>query len=160
MLLKSSPGRCESWPRRSLRIGTNKGQCRKKCALSSTPVLQAHIGLVHWKLCRNLCSFNVLNSSLSIVSCFTPSISNTPNKDFFNGLIRVSNLRLNSGIVAEFLTFSSSSFHSWRTFVKYVFEERFVPASCERSQNKEIRAILTIFFVTTLKIWAPGSHVA
>ena len=126
MLLKFISGRCESRPRRSLRIGTNKGQCRKKCALSSTPVLQAHIGLGHWKLCRNICSFNALNSSLSIVSCFTPRISNTQNKEFFTGLIMASNLRLNSATVAEFLTFPSSLFHSWSTFVKYVLEDGFV----------------------------------
>ena len=63
MLLKSNFGRCETWPRRSLRIGTNKGQCRKKCALFSTPVPNN----------QHLCSLLEKNDLINIIkgpTCF------------------------------------------------------------------------------------------
>ena len=38
-----------------------KGQCRRKCSLSSFALPQSQIGLKQSKLCRNLCSFRSLN---------------------------------------------------------------------------------------------------
>ena len=71
----SRPGISVSWPKRSLRIGLNRWQCRRKCWLSSMAHPHAHIGLRQSKLCRNLCSFKGLNSIRSFVKRLIPTIS-------------------------------------------------------------------------------------
>ena len=69
------PGISVSWPKRSIRIGLNRWQCRRKCWLSSMAHPHAQIGLRQSKLCRNLCSFKGLNSIRSFVKRLTPTIS-------------------------------------------------------------------------------------
>ena len=41
-----------------------KGQCRRKCSLSSVPVPQTHTGLEQVKLCLNQCPFKAPNKLL------------------------------------------------------------------------------------------------
>ena len=69
------PGTSESRPRRSCRITSNWGQCRRKCSLSSKSLPQAQNGVRLSKLCLNLCSFSILNFKRNFVSNLTPSIS-------------------------------------------------------------------------------------
>ena len=61
--------------KRSWRNMLKRGQCKRKCLLSSLPLLQTHIGLKRAKLCLNLCPFKALNSILSIVRSLIPWIS-------------------------------------------------------------------------------------
>ena len=43
---------------------------------------------------------------ISLCTAFVSLVHNDPNGEFFTGLIKVSNLRLSSAIVAEFVIFS------------------------------------------------------
>ena len=44
----------ETSSRRNLRRKEKRGQCRRKCPLSSIPVWYKQVGLAHWKLCLYL----------------------------------------------------------------------------------------------------------
>ena len=71
----SKPGISEIWSRRSQRISSYNGQCRRKCSLSSFAVPQMQKGLKQSKLCLNLCSFSALNCKRSLVKYLTPITS-------------------------------------------------------------------------------------
>ena len=101
-----------SWPKRSCRIMSCKGQCRRKCSLSSFAFPQSQIGLKQSKLCRNLCSFRSLNLTRSFVNRLIPMISSTLNIGFLDGLIMARTFLLNSPREAEFLISLSREFHS------------------------------------------------
>ena len=76
-----------SWPERPFRNETYKRQCRIKCWLSSIASPQLQIGLKQSKLCRNLCSFKLLNSIRSFVNREMPIISRTLKMGFLGGLV-------------------------------------------------------------------------
>ena len=54
------------WPKRSCRILSYKGQCRRKCSLSSFACPQSQIGLTQSKLCRNIFECKVCTQVLLI----------------------------------------------------------------------------------------------
>ena len=57
----------ESPPKRPISVAV----CRRKRSLSSIPLLQKQIGLLHRKLCRNRCSCESLNLTLKVqMKCF------------------------------------------------------------------------------------------
>ena len=71
-IFRSRNSEFSSW--RFRRIPWYKGQCRRKCLLSSLAVLHPQVGLVALNICLNLWSFNALNCKRSFVKILTPSI--------------------------------------------------------------------------------------
>ena len=64
----------------------------------------------------------IKSTRLNLVGYVIPSISEMLYKEFFTGFIIGSSFRLNSEMDQESFISSSTKFHSWSEFWKYVFK--------------------------------------
>ena len=109
----SSPGTSARGMKRSVRIKSNRGQCRRKCSWSSFPIPHTglHRGLKRSKLCLNLCSLRGLKFTCNFVSfliyVYHIIMSWTLHTDFLHSLITAGSLRLNFATTLEALIFLS-----------------------------------------------------
>ncbi len=126
---KFKPRILESLSKRLLRAFWKREKFRRKCPLSTMPVLQVHIGLAESKLWWSLCTFalTVLKQTQSFVKHPRQTISRILYIPLFGRSYHLlTSLILNLLIALEFMTSCVSLFHSKITFLKYKFENRSV----------------------------------